>query len=102
MGMKGKRSLDPIGDESRDRNKDIARKRKRTRAGSRTGDHSMAETEKTITIYDPPAGWRYGFPRQFKPLPNETLADTLRRDGYPEKEDPDFAANHCRFWERPK
>ena len=61
-----------------------------------------AETEKTITIYDPPAGWRYGFPRQFKPLPNETLADTLRRDGYPEKEDPDFAANHCRFWEQPK
>ncbi len=55
-----------------------------------------------IMIYDPPAGWRYGFPRQYKPLPGEKLADTLRRDGYPEKEDPDFAANHCRFWEQPK
>lgn len=51
------------------------------------------------TIYDPPAGWRYGFPREYKPLPNETLEETLRRDGYPEKADPAFAAKHTRFWE---
>jgi hypothetical protein len=37
-------------------------------------------------LYDPPSGWRYGFPRPYLPLPNETLEDTLRRDGYPEKE----------------
>jgi hypothetical protein len=51
------------------------------------------------TFYDPPSGWRYGFPREYKPLPSETLADTLRRDGYPEREDPEFAAKHTRFWE---
>lgn len=38
------------------------------------------------TLYDPPSGWRYGFPRPYKPLKGETLADSLRRDGYPEKE----------------
>lgn len=37
-------------------------------------------------MYDPPSGWKYGFPRPYKPLPGETLADTLRRDGYPEGE----------------
>ncbi len=52
-----------------------------------------------ITCYDPPSGWRFGFPREYKPLPGESLADTLRRDGYPEKMDPDWAAGHTRFWE---
>lgn len=37
-------------------------------------------------MYDPPSGWRYGFPRPYKPLPGESLADTLRRDGYPNGE----------------
>jgi hypothetical protein len=50
------------------------------------------------TIYDPPSGWTCGFPREYKPLPGESLADTLRRDHYPEKLDPDFAAKHTRFW----
>lgn len=36
-------------------------------------------------LYDPPEGWKYGFPKEYKPLPGETVADTLRRDGYPEK-----------------
>jgi hypothetical protein len=54
------------------------------------------------TYYDPPSGWRYGFPREYKPLPKETIADTLRRDGYPEREDPEFAAEHTRFWEGTK
>ncbi len=37
-------------------------------------------------IYDPPSGWQYGFPKEYKPLPGETLAATLLRDGYPQKE----------------
>lgn len=52
-----------------------------------------------MTIYDPPSGWMCGFPREYKPLEGESLAATLRRDGYPEKFDPDGAAKHCRFWE---
>jgi hypothetical protein len=36
--------------------------------------------------YDPPGGWRYGFPKLYKPLEGETLAETLLRDGYPQKE----------------
>lgn len=47
-------------------------------------------------LYDPPSGWRYGFPRTYSPLPNESLKDTLIRDGYPAK-DADFATQHCRF-----
>lgn len=38
-----------------------------------------------MTLYDPPEGWRYGFPKPYNPLPNESVEDTLRRDGYPEK-----------------
>jgi len=47
-------------------------------------------------LYDPPAGWLYDFPREYKPLPDETLAETLVRDGYPQR-DADFGAKHCRF-----
>jgi hypothetical protein len=48
-------------------------------------------------IYDPPSGWRYGFPRPYNPLPGETLAQTLLRDGYPQKEIDQGGASHCRF-----
>jgi hypothetical protein len=47
-------------------------------------------------LYDPPGGWRYGFPRAYAPFEGETLTDTLVRDGYPESE-ADFAARYCRF-----
>ncbi|MBO9194303.1 hypothetical protein J5277_09315 [Rhizobium sp. 16-449-1b] len=50
------------------------------------------------TLYDPPGGWRYGFPNAYEPLAGETLEDTLIRDGYPEK-DVAIGAKHCRFWE---
>jgi hypothetical protein len=50
------------------------------------------------TIYDPPSGWKFGFPKIYKPTPGETLEDTLIRDGYPEK-DVAVGAKHCRFWE---
>jgi len=38
-----------------------------------------------MRYYDPPSGWRYGFPKPYKPLPEETFEQTLRRDGYPDK-----------------
>jgi len=47
--------------------------------------------------YDPPEGWRYGFPRKYNPLPGESIEDTLRRDGYPEKLMD--VAEWTRFWE---
>lgn len=50
------------------------------------------------TIYDPPEGWRYGFPKPYKPLTGEELRDTLKRDGYPE-ELMDIADRATRFWE---
>lgn len=47
--------------------------------------------------YDPPSGWMYGFPKEYDPLPNETLKETLIRDGYPASEINDCILNHCRF-----
>ena len=52
-----------------------------------------------ITMYDPPSGWKYGFPRSYKPLPNETLEETLLRDHYPQREIDVGGAKHVRFWE---
>jgi len=49
-------------------------------------------------IYDPPEGWKYGFPKEYKPLEGESLHDTLIRDGYP-KELLNLA-RWCRFWEQ--
>lgn len=37
-------------------------------------------------LYDPPSGWMYGFPKPYLPKPDETLEQTLLRDGYPQKE----------------
>lgn len=48
-------------------------------------------------LYDPPEGWRYGFPREYKPLPGESLEDTLRRDKYPEELISQGMADYCRF-----
>jgi serine/threonine protein phosphatase PrpC len=50
-----------------------------------------------MLIYDPPGGWRYGFPKPYKPLDGETLAETLLRDGYPQAEIDNGMAEHCRF-----
>ena len=48
-------------------------------------------------IYDPPSGWRYGFPKPYRPLEDETLEDTLLRDGYPQHEIDNGGAEYCRF-----
>lgn len=49
-----------------------------------------------MLLYDPPSGWLYGFPKPYKPLPGESLRETLKRDGYPET-DLDLAVNHTFF-----
>lgn len=28
----------------------------------------------TKRMYDPPSGWQYGFPKEYNPLPDESLA----------------------------
>ena len=50
-----------------------------------------------MILYDPPSGHRFGFPKEFKPLYNECLADTLRRDGYPEDLIKGGMDRYCRF-----
>lgn len=47
-------------------------------------------------LYDPPSGWMYGFPKSYLPADNETLVESLIRDGYPEDE-AEFASKHTRF-----
>ena len=43
-----------------------------------------SEGEKYM-LYDPPEGWKFGFPKEYKPLhKDEPIEETLRRDGYPE------------------
>ena len=51
-------------------------------------------------LYDPPSGWKYGFPRPYLPLPGETLVATLLRDGYPQEEIDKGGDKHCRFISR--
>lgn len=48
-------------------------------------------------LYDPPSGWRYGFPKPYLPREGESLEETLRRDGYPQHEIDNGGAKHCRF-----
>jgi hypothetical protein len=48
-------------------------------------------------LYDPPSGWRYGFPRPYEPHVGEPLEETLLRDGYPQKEIDNGGAKHVRF-----
>lgn len=47
-------------------------------------------------LYDPPSGWMYGFPKPYAPIDDETLVQSLIRDGYPESE-AEFASQYCRF-----
>lgn len=51
------------------------------------------------TVYDPPEGWRFGFPKQWPQHllhTQENLASQLRVDGYPEGDIP-LALLHTRF-----
>ena len=56
-----------------------------------------------MKIYDPPSGWKYGFPKPYRPFKDEPLGQTLIRDGYPEREvesimRPDGTLYGVRFW----
>ena len=45
------------------------------------------EIKMIYLTYDPPSGWKYGFPKRYNPQdPDEPIADTLLRDGYPQEE----------------
>lgn len=57
---------------------------------------------KKVTIYDPPSGWKYGFPKE---VPESVLKGKdgefkqwILDQGYPEK-DIDFALKYGRYWE---
>lgn len=54
-----------------------------------------------VLYYDPPSGWMYDFPKEYKPHDGEALVDTLRRDGYPEEEIQRWGGDGppCRFWQ---
>lgn len=60
-----------------------------------TQDNNWPPDPKRWGFYDPPEGWKYGFPKAYRPLEGESVEDTLKRDGYPESM-LQFA-NHCRF-----
>lgn len=48
-------------------------------------------------LYDPPEGWMHGFPKEYRPLPGESVEETLIRDGYPKSLIEKGYAGHCRF-----
>ena len=50
-----------------------------------------------MLLYDPPSGWRYGFPKPYLPLTGETLEQTLLRDGYPQHEINNSGTKYVRF-----
>jgi hypothetical protein len=57
-------------------------------------------TAPNFNMYDPPDGWKYGFPKPYRPLPGEKITDTLRRDGYPERLMATAEIN-TRYWHDP-
>ena len=50
-------------------------------------------------MVDPPAGWRYGFPRFYDKDQDGDLGEWLVKGGYP-REDVDFALRYTRFFSR--
>ena len=61
----------------------------------------VTKNQLRITIYDPPSGWKYGFPRQYLPKLDETVEQTLIRDGYP-KHMAETVGKWTRFWDIPE
>ncbi len=60
-----------------------------------------AKKEPSVKMIDPPAGWRYGFP---KPIPEEVTDTTqwLLNNGYPQEEIDRYAEHFfCRYWFEP-
>jgi len=63
----------------------------------------MKATTSLVRMCDPPAGWKYGFP---KPMPKDKLSfqefiDWLVAEGYPRKEIDSYGDHfYCRYWEQ--
>jgi hypothetical protein len=54
---------------------------------------------KLLLMIDPPAGWRYGFPKVYDNDPaKQSLPDWLLANGYPQKEIDNSGAKYCRFY----
>lgn len=49
-----------------------------------------------MLLYDPPSGWKYGFPKPYK-IDGRSVKEHLIADGYPEKEIDDTVLRHMRF-----
>ena len=66
--------------------------------GGYTGEHE----DQKVLMFDPPEGWRYGFPR---PIPRECLESDeafrkyLVECGYPDSM-MDLAFKYSRYWEQ--
>lgn len=50
-------------------------------------------------VVDPPSGWKYGFPKLYDPLPDESLEAWLVRNGYPQWMIDANEHKHCRWWD---
>jgi len=63
----------------------------------------MKSMTKTVRMCDPPAGWKYGFP---KSVPknfdtSEEFYSWLVSEGYPQKEIDSYGDHfYCRYWEQ--
>lgn len=53
-----------------------------------------------VTMIDPPAGWKYGFPKPLDKGENQTVIEWLLEQGYPQTEI-DSCGDYfcCRYWE---
>jgi len=56
-------------------------------------------SKKTVTMYDPPSGWKYGFPKILPEGVTDTIAWLLEQ-GYPQSEI-DSCGDHFygRYWQ---
>lgn len=57
---------------------------------------------KTVTLIDPPSGWKYGFPKILpEDIEDKDIMKWLMENGYPEWEIKS-CGNHfyCRYWNR--
>lgn len=60
-------------------------------------DGVIFREKRVAMFFDPPSGWKYGFPCEWDHK-KETLEELLKRKGYPEK-DYDLARMYSRMWE---
>ena len=78
------------------------KKRKGRRTDYLTPDNqelNKGPRKRIVKLYDPPEGWRYGFPKIYIPLPGETLEATLLRDGYPQSLIDQGFGGYVRVWQ---